>query len=319
MSDPQLNAGERRVQPRFIFALAAATLACALAALAGDSVKDLPDRQPMADRVVAVRFEAVPLQQRRAGPLRIAGAWTVQARDPRFGGLSALAVGSGGLVALTDSGVVIDLPRPGSGNSIRLRDLPAGPGYATYKKYRDSESLVIDRTGMWIGFENRHSLWRFTPGGATGTPLPGRTWPRNGGIEAMVRDSDGALLLLPEDAREVLRFADGRVSARLPLEGVTGGVADATRLPDGRVVVAVREIGFGLTNRLAWLERAGRGYRLRPFATLPLGLLDNIEGLTAEPLPNGGTRLWAVTDNDGWRRTLLLALDLPPERPGEKA
>ena len=73
----------------------------------------------------------------------------------------------------------------------------------------------------------------------------------------------------------------------------------------------MREIGLlGLTNKLAWLERSRRGYRLRNFATLRLGPLDNVEGLAVEPGAGGRTILWAVTDNDGWRRTLLIRLEL---------
>ena len=52
------------------------------------------------------------------------------------------------------------------------------------------------------------------------------------------------------------------------------------------------------------------GYRLQPFATLPLGPFDNVEGLAAEVGSDGRTILWAVTDNDGWRRTLLLRMTL---------
>ena len=306
------------MQRRFNLLSAALSL-CILVGLGRDSQVETPDRRPMPERVAAVRFEQLAPKRSTAGPFRIAGLWKIDGGDPRFGGLSALAVRPGGLLALTDSGVLIDLPRPGSGRVIRLRDLPAGPGYATYKKYRDSESLILDAGGMWIGFENLHSLWRFEGSRASAMALPGRGWKRNSGIEAMVRDPvDGALLLLPENRREVLRVVDGRVVARVPLEGATGGLADAAMLPDGRVVVAVREIGLGLTNRLSWLERTASGYSLRPFAALPLGPFDNVEGLAAEVLPSGGTRLWAVTDNDGWRRTLLLALDLPPKRQGPK-
>jgi hypothetical protein len=142
--------------------------------------------------------------------------------------------------------------------------------------------------------------------------LPTFGWEENKGIEAMIRDpADGALLLLHEGGRELIRI-DGSLEPKvLPLAGAIGGIADAVRLPDGRMVVAVREISlFGLTNRLAWLERSGAGYRLRPFATLPLGMLDNVEGLAAEPGAAGGTLLWAVTDGDDWRRTLLLRMEL---------
>jgi hypothetical protein len=35
-----------------------------------------------------------------------------------------------------------------------------------------------------------------------------------------------------------------------------------------------------------------------------------VEGLAAEVGSDGRTILWAVTDNDGWRRTLLLRMTL---------
>jgi hypothetical protein len=238
--------------------------------------------------------------------------------DRRFFGLSGLAALPDRLVALTDSAVLVELPRPGQRPVARLRDLPAGPGFPTFRRDRDSEALVLDGRGAWITFENRHSLWRFEPDVVPQHLwLPGAEWPVNQGVEAMVEEPGGsALLLISEGGRQLLRFGGKPELQSFALAGATGGIADATRLPDGRIVVAMREIGLGLTNRLAWLVRNGRGYRLEPFATLPLGPFDNVEGLAAERLPDGRTRLWAVTDNDNWRRTLLIALDLPArEKP----
>ncbi|WP_168713115.1 MULTISPECIES: esterase-like activity of phytase family protein [Sphingomonas] len=282
-----------------------------------DTGVDRPNRRPLPDRLVAVRFTPLPLAASSAGSLRLVGAWTVAAGDPRFFGLSALAVRGNRLLALTDSGVTIDLPKPGDGTVTRLHDLPDGPGFATYKKYRDSEGLLQEAGGGWlVTFEYRHSLWRFDQGftqGAQVADLSVMRWPKNDGVEALVGAPGGGLLLFPESTRGVLLLRDGRATL-LPLVGRTGGIADAVTLPDGRIMVAVRDLGLGIGNRLAWLEREGLGYRLVTFATLPLGWLDNVEGLAAERLPGGGTRVWAVTDNDDWRRTVLLEMELPPER-----
>jgi len=70
----------------------------------------------------------------------------------------------------------------------------------------------------------------------------------------------------------------------------------------------------GLEKGLAEAARAQNGgLELRKIASLSLGPTANVEGITAEPRPDGGTRLWLVTDNDFRPRapTLLVALDLP--------
>ena len=304
---------EWRLQPRFIKWL----ILLVFLALANDSRPEWPDRVPLPFARAAVRYALLDIGGDAGGGVRITGAWQVTAGDPRMGGLSGLAVtGSRTLVAVTDSGVLVDLPEPGFGHTARVRDLPSGPGPATFKKYRDSEAMLVDPDGLGrsVTFENRHSLWRFErDGGSFAFRLPSRGWATNKGIEAMVEESSTrALLLLPEAGNQLWRFA-GPAGKSYPLTGTTGGIADAARLPDGRIVVAVREVGLlGLSNRLAWLERSGGAYRLRNFATLPLGPLDNVEGLAAEPRPGGGAILWAVTDNDGWRRTLLLRMEIAP-------
>lgn len=312
MRDTSLNETERPLQLRFIKWL----IAGAFLWTASDSRTEWPDRAALPDRAATITYSSLRLSKPEG--VAITGAWQVTADDPRFGGLSALAVlADGRLQAISDSGVRVIFPPGGIGGRALLADLPAGPGYPTFKKYRDSEAMIVDPDGKGalVAFENRHSLWRYRwGGGAAAVPLalPSARWRVNKGIEAMVVDpADGALLMIPEASNEVLRIASPNQVEVLPLLGATGGIADAARLPDGRIVVAVREIGLlGLTNRLAWLERDGRGYRLRNFATLPLGPFDNVEGLAAETKAAGGTQLWAVTDNDGWRRTLLLRLEL---------
>ncbi|MFC7536083.1 esterase-like activity of phytase family protein [Sphingomonas sp. GCM10030256] len=260
--------------------------------------------------MISISFE--PLAARPP----LAGLWRVRGETARLGGVSALAIRPDGLRALTDSGVLIDLPYPAAEPTRALvRDLPAGPGRPTFKKFRDSESLSATGSGWWVGFEHRHSLWLFDPAvrHARGrTDLSRLRWPVNAGAEAMVADGDG-LLLLSESGREVVRVRSGRVQ-RLPLRDAGGAPADATRLPDGTVLVTVRRFGItGIRNRIARLERSSPGYRLRPVAALPLGPFDNVEGLAAQPRPGGGVRLWMITDNDlsRVRDTLLIALDLP--------
>ena len=315
MSDSRLIEAERRLQPKFIKWL----IVGAFLLLTADRRSEWPDRQPLPDRMVALHLDPL-FAGRDAGGGAAVSAWKMRADDPRFFGLSALTILPGGrLQALSDSGVLVTFARPGAATATTawLSDLPDGPGYPTFKKGRDSESMILDsRTGQrLVAFEFRHSLWFYrADGSARSLPvrLPWAGWRVNNGIEAMVRESAGGpLLLIHEAGRHVFRMTGSPVPQALPLSGATGGIADAARLPDGRIVVAVREAGtLGLTNRLAWLEGVGGGYRLRNLATLPLGTFDNVEGLAAETRPGRGAVIWAVTDNDDWRRTLLLRIEL---------
>jgi len=262
--------------------------------------KGQPSRWPGPDRVVSGRAEPVAV----GTGIR---AWRLSAPDRRFGGLSALGIERGDLVALTDSGVVVRFAPPGAGEHLRfaIRDLPDGPGSRLRKSGRDSESLLADRggRGWWVGFENRHSLWLFDRD--FGHVLAKRSldvgWPANRGGEALV-DSAAGVMVLPEGGGAV---AGGAMIA-------PAGSADATRLPDGRLILLIRRPGLGRFDNQLWIA-AGAGKPARRIA-LDLGRLDNMEGIAAAPLPDGGTRLWIVSDDNfrPWMRTLLVALDLGP-------
>jgi hypothetical protein len=322
MRDSQLNEAERVKQPLFIFKLLILLvfLLVFLALLSGDRFERRPDREPSPRHLASLRFERLDLGPWREAGWRLDGAWVARPDDPLIAGLSALVLaGRSDLVALTDSGRLVALPRPGSGDRAMVEDLPNGPGDPHYRRFRDSEALLLHGGERWVTFENRHSLWRYGAGGARWTDLPDLGWSINAGVEAMVMTPEGLLLLPEESGTALLLGPDGRFRT-VAVEGRSGGLADATRLPDGRVLVAERVLGWrGIRNRLAWLERTSAGYRPRAFATLPLGPFDNVEGLAAEPLADGRTRLWAITDNDGWRRTVLLALTLDTaKRPGER-
>ena len=139
----------------------------------------------------------------------------------------------------------------------------------------------------WVAFEQRHQLIRYDDG--FNRPLqridisePG--FGHNRGVEALT--AKGGLTWYAESS----------------------GVSDAATLPDGREIFLKRRFGpAGFTARIAG---AGDGD-----IAIPLGPLDNAEGLAAQPLAGGATRLWIVTDNDlrRWRPTMLIAIDLPKQ------
>lgn len=319
MHDSGLNGAERHWQPLFIFKLLIFLVFTLIAAalLHGDRRDDFPDRFPAPPRATVVTATALPLRWEAPPGWRLTGSWTLTSPDPRFAGLSALRLlPDRRLLALTDSAVLVAFPRPDEGKRAVLRDLPDGPGYPTFRRFRDSEAMLMHGGQLLVAFENRHSLWFYGRGAPVQVGLPGEGWKRNAGVEAMVMLRDG-LLLLPEESDQALLLGPTGDRQWLTLQGRGGGIADAAALPDGRVMVAVREITWrGIRNRLALLGRSRDGLHLRTVATLPLGPVDNVEGLAAEPLPGGRIRLWAVTDNDGWRRTILLRLELDtPKAP----
>lgn len=268
-------------------------------------LKNQPSRWPGPDRVVA--GVATPVAIAQPGDGISAHAWRLSAQDRRFGGLSALVADGGGLTALTDSGVVVRFEPPGPDGvlQVALHDLPGGPGSPLQKANRDSESLLRDPhgRGWWVGFETYHSLWRFDDGFyrvEQRQPLA-VDWLPNYGGESVV-EVGGRIAVLPERG--------GRAwGASLVVPAWT---SDATRLPDGRLVLLHRAPTWrGLVNAV-WIAGAkGAPGRLVP---LGLGPIDNAEGIAAARRADGGVRLWIVSDDNfrPWMRTLLIAIDLPP-------
>lgn len=228
-------------------------------------------------------LEVPPLKSRR---VRLAGAWQLSSDNSHIGGFSGLAIDRNRLLVLTDEGVLIWLPKPGSAGPAELRPLPAVSGNPRTKIGRDSEALMRDPDGRgwWVAFEQRHQLIRYDRTFARvlqRVDILEPSFRRNRGIEAL--SSDGGIRWYSENS----------------------GVSDAASLADGRALLLRREIGLGgFAARIT-------GPGALEFA-LPLDPLDNAEGVAAESLPGGAIRLWIVTDNDfrPWRRTLVMAVDL---------
>ena len=314
MPDQLRPRAERRVQPSFSkSSFFSGLLIAGLVVGAQRLLSPLPDREERPDARAEVIFAPARVAGDAAMPLRVAGAWRLTSSEPRLGGVSALALDRGGIIALTDSGVVIRLPRPGRGRRVgEFRDLPDGPGRARYKAGRDSEALARDSAGRgwWVAFENRHSMWLFDDDFSRVERRVGLGrlgWRANKGAEGALSGPSG-LLLFPEGGDEMVRVGNGGAIKRIGLANPYGRLADVTTLPDGRIVVLARSFSpAGFSARLLLLD----GNRLAPLATLRLGRLDNPEAIADESLPGGVVRLWVMTDNDYRRRvpTLLVALD----------
>ncbi len=325
MPDSQLNGAERRLQHslRNMWIFNGLLMAC-MVATGFALIRALPDRRPTTDVRVTLAYRPVQLAGVE-GPLRLAGAWEVEAGNRRFGGLSALAWDQNRFIAVSDLGAVIRFEPPSAPSPIaQIKDLRAGPGPWGKKWTRDAESLALDPKGRgwWIGYEQRHSLWLYDPGferALAAVDLKRDDWWGNRGAEAMVADGKD-LLVLGENGSDVMRVGPSGI-LRLPLD--TGAdVAEAARAPNGSIWLLLRSYGGnGLSQRVVPLVRTGQGYGVGQGLMLPTARFDNFEGMAIVPHPDGGWRFWLVSDNGrrGISPTLLVALDYMPPAGHDKS
>jgi hypothetical protein len=310
-------------------------------AVLGTNVPLPPDPPPPGPAVATLSFAPVALDEsdparRRIGSLLYLGGWVLSSDSARFGGLSSLHVEGGVASALSDDGILFRFALPaGNGREpLRIDPLGAGPGPATLKSNRDTESMVIFGPWLWAGFEKHNMVWRYRLSdlrpAAAARPALMRGWHANSGAEGMVRLGDGRFLVFcecPDDDRplsDVVLFDGDPANPRTPsillhFRRVPGyRVSDATLLPDGRLLIANR--------RFEWLEgvsaaltvadgrdlRAGAVIQGREIARLqPPLTVDNMEGVSVT-VENGRTIVWLVSDDNFFplQRTLLLKFAL---------
>jgi len=317
MPDSQLNGAERALQQSFRKLFTFNGLLVGVAVLAAYwQMRQLPDRQERPQSVTPLQYEPVALPAPNE-PLRLAGAWIVGTPDPRFHGLSALAIDQGRFLAVTDLGTAIRFDRPTADEpKAALQDLTIGPGDFGKKWARDAESLARDPygRGWWIGYEQNHSLWLYDEGfkhALASIDLHRPDWWNNRGAEGLLAEASG-LLVLAENGREAMPVHGNRLGRVKLTAGAD--VADAARAPDGSAWLLLRSKGLhGISQSIVRLIKTDAGYRAGPAWPVPKGLFDNYEGMAIERLPSGGLRFWLVTD-DGHRimaRSLLVALDYP--------
>ncbi len=278
----------------------------------------------------------------RIGQLRFLGAWELRSQNRDFGGISALTtLADGRFIGLSDAGTLIGfgLTDDERADHPFIAPLPEafGPG-KTYRD-RDTEGLAYDSdTGQfWVSYEGRNMIRRFSPsfGRSDGMvhPVAMHDWPFNSGPETLVRFPDGRFATFSEAAVR----ADGSYAAVMfsgdPVEAETSNFSfgyappkgykatDAKMLPDGRLLMLNRRIGFpeGFSAILSVLDPAtikkDAMVSGRAIAALKSPLLvDNMEGLaiTQEGEQN---IVWLISDNNFniWQRTLLMKFALLPD------
>ena len=279
------------------------------------------------------------------GALHFLGAWELRSDNGDFGGLSALvALKDGRFLGVSDAGALIGFGMSGDVRADRpfIAALPGAFGKGITYKDRDSEGIAYDAVSgrVWVSYEHSHAIRRFPASmsrvDGMARPLTMRRWPRNSGAEALVRLSDGRFLAFSEGGPDdgvypAIQFSGDPVEVGTthfpfryrPTEGYR--ITDASQLPDGRLLLLERRIGFpeGFTAKLLILDAAKIARDAivsgEVIATLaPPLLVDNMEGL-AITQEHGRTIIWLISDNNfnAIQRTLLMkfALNLPNKKP----
>lgn len=264
--------------------------------------------------------------------LTLAGAWQLESDDSEFGGLSGLdELNADTLLAVTDDGKFVWI---GLDSETRV---PDGTGSIAYmrdrkgkifpnKRSADAEDLTIRDGLAFVSFEQKHRIFAYdvaTCGTAARAAMvvnlnnvvDERVLKNNRGPEALAfsgdalkvgfetrRDGgspigtvrvDGTLAALTQTEQPNLFLLTG-MDSNAALEAIVLRAYDPIR--GSRAIIKVTQDGALIASA-----------NLR--SPLPV---DNFESIAIGNRPDGGTRIWVISDDNfnNDQRTLLLALDL---------
>ncbi|MGB7373605.1 esterase-like activity of phytase family protein [Pontixanthobacter sp.] len=288
----------------------------------------------------ALTITPLDIEPQSVGAAALTGAWVLTSPNSIFGSYSALLIEPDNrFLAASDAGQLLRFPKPGAEGIIRMETLAGRT--ERRKKFIDIESLTRNaKTGAtWVGFEGTNAIERFNAALTQSTraqPPQMQTWSANSGPESMVRLEDGRFVVLSEGFTEW--GAAGFPGLLFPSDPVEGAAAleftfaaptgyrpvDMVQIPDGRALVLVRAVHFGLppyfTSKILLADPADiaagqvwSGEVIAEFAP-PLPS-DNMEGLAVEEGADGALTLWVISDDNGatLQRTLLLRLEWTPD------
>ena len=301
----------------------------------------LAARSPLV-HLTAIDLDPKNPQRKEFGRLTVLSAYELRSKDPRFGGLSGLAVATDGrLYAVSDAGYWVSaqmiLDPKGKLQDLTewiIEPILSTTGAPVRNPLHDAEALARASDGSFlVAFEQVHRIWRYPPPPMTfyslpsPVPIPAQVSkaPRNGGLEGLAILPDGRLLALTEEFRN----SDGSYKgwliqgersfevSYLPAEGFHA--TDCAALRNGDVIVLERRyVPLGILSAQLKLVRAEK---IQPGAILigeelikleyPLEV-DNFEGVAIQEDPRSGTIIYLVSDDNyhSLQRTLLLQFRL---------
>jgi len=326
-----------------IFASLATALLLALVSCTGHTAAQSA-ATPRLVELLPIELDPRNPEKRGFGRLEFLQGFQLRSRDPRFGGLSGLSIGTDGkLYSVSDRGywVSAQMTFDPEGRLIDLTDWEIQPirsttGAPVAKPLYDAEALARAPDGSFlVAFEQVHRIWRYAPPPATfgslpvPLPVPAELVkaPANGGLESVTVLPDGRILAITEEFANPDRsfkgwlLEDGSFAelSYLPSDGFEA--SDCAALKSGDVIVLERRyVPFGILFARLKLVKAKN---IRPGAKLvgeellqlqyPLEV-DNFEGLAVQEDPIKGTTIYLVSDDNYYpfQRTLLLQFRLAP-------
>lgn len=263
--------------------------------------------------------------------LRLRGAIELAADHAAFGGFSGLAIQGSRLLAVTDTGWMLeaDLVESSDGLSLHragFRPLLDTDGQTFSKSGGDAEGLALRDGALWISFERDHRIVRYT-GDRPATTIRDNDFERmssNSGLEALAALPGGGLLAIAEGdvaggfpvyvANENDRLFIGRLP-RTSRHDVTG--ADIG--PDGRLYLVLRDYIplVGLSIRIQRYHLTADGLP-DPATREDLAVfdessgIDNMEGIAVWTDATGRARLTLISDDNfnPLQRTLILDFEI---------
>lgn len=269
------------------------------------------------------------------------GVWEFDGDGLLFGGYSALLTLEGSrLLAFSDRGGRFAFLQP---------DAAQGPAPTRHRRIAeqrvhplfqmdlfDIESATRDPvTGRyWLAFESTHAFHRYSADGeedGVRIIVDEVEWPGNSGAEAMTRLPDGRFLVILESGEEALLYPRDPLTGATPeivaVEPPPGefSVTDAATLPDGRIMLLLRRVVWGMPPFEAqiaiaeWPEGA-KEPALSPKIVLDLSAVvppDNFEGLALRERADGKLDVWVISDDNlsVMQRTLVVKFRFDPYPP----
>ncbi len=275
----------------------------------------------------------------RYGALTLSEAWDIRSRHHEFGGLSAMALtGERSFLMISDLGYRLRFTLATDGRVLASHFAmlpPPIPGYRG-KHHYDAEALAFDPATRryWTAMEGTGQVWSFAADDVR--TLRTRqavfeSWPDNGGVEALARLPGGRFIGLSESPgrsgrREGVIFAGDPGNPKTATTRFfydTGGQGDVTEvaaLPDGRVIIVHRLLGWSpvFTTSIAIADprglKVGETLTSRNIAVISdPRLAENYEGAAVAEGPDG-LSLWLVSDDNlqDWQTTRLARFIIDP-------
>ncbi|WP_325061468.1 esterase-like activity of phytase family protein [Vitreimonas sp.] len=316
---------------------------CALLSACAPAIIDTPEQW----RAVDVETAPVALGAERVGRLRFRGGVEISSADEVFGGISDLEVlDDNRILAISDNGDWFEarLVLNEAGDLVGVSDVRSafmrdenGRLFPT-KRHGDSEDLSQLPDGRFaVSFEQTQSIriYDFNRDGPFGAARPGprlagvERLHRNAGLEAIAATAEGALLVGAEGGEQrTTPLWLAPLDAQAPVEPRIGypaalgySLTALDRLPDGGFVALERFYApvIGARARITMFPEtslAARGEALPALTVLaelaPPMPVDNFEGIAAQRLGSGATRIYVVSDDNfsDRQRTLLYAFDV---------